>query len=436
MRWLIPAVIWGAVSAWWMPRGPLTTVDAIVTIAGGFAVGALAVRARWAFALTPLLYVVTYELVRLRTSGPSVDAPHLTPFGAIALVTGRGVHGVLALAPMVAGLLTARAVRGAGRLPTRIAAGVSTALVVALTAMVAIPARTGPVPGGVADLTTVGGLNLMIRGADPTKPVLLFVPGTPGGSETSAVRTHLSGLEEHFVVATMDRRAFPPPTVTVDDEVAGVLTVTDYLRTRFTQPKIYLLAFSGGSIPAALAVRREPDRFRAYIGAGQAVDLRASDRIFYTDILAWARREGRAKVVAQLEKQGPPPYPDFWGYEPFLLYANAAYRQRDPGLGLGGGERTLLAKAHTLTAVMDTWDALYPRMQDVDLRRDVPELAVPAYFVQGGDEMRGLAELFEPWYAALAAPVKQVHYLPGAGHRAMFERPDELTAVLTGISGS
>ena len=31
-----------------------------------------------------------------------------------------------------------------------------------------------------------------------------------------------------------------------------------------------------------------------------------------------------------------------------------------------------------------------PDMQRVDLRRDVPRLAVPVYFVQGGHEMRSL----------------------------------------------
>ncbi|MBB2944032.1 pimeloyl-ACP methyl ester carboxylesterase [Actinoplanes lutulentus] len=430
MKWLIPllpAVVWGAISAWWTPRGPLTSIEAVVTIAASFAAGTLAARSRWAFLTAPLLYALTVELVRIRVSGPSVDAPHPSPFGAIALVTGRGVHGVLALFPMFLGALLPR--RG------RVFAAVALPVLVLLAVTVAIPGRTAGIPGGVAELTRVDGLNLMIRGADRALPVLLFVPGTPGGSEMGAMRKHLSGLEQRFVVATMDRRAFPPADVTVDDEVADVLTVTDYLRSRFGQSKIYLVAFSGGSIPGVLAVEREPSRFAAYIGTGQAVDLRASDQIFYADILAWARAGGRADVVAQLEGSGPPPYADFWGYEPFLLYENQAYDQGEPAFELGASEYSPLRKAHTLTAIMDTWDALYPRMQDVDLRRDVPRLGVPAYFVQGGAEMRGLSELFTPWYEALLAPSKQVEFYPGAGHRAIFEDPQRFVATMSRIAG-
>ncbi|MEU4557744.1 alpha/beta hydrolase [Actinoplanes sp. NPDC023936] len=429
MIWLLPAVLWGAVCAWWMPRGPLTNPEAILTIAISFAVGRLAARFRWAFLIAPFLYVVTCELVRLRISGPSVDAPHLSPFGVIALVTGRGVHGLLALLPMTLGALTPWLLR------RRILAGTAAALLLTLTVAVAIPARTPPIPGGVAELTSVNGLSLLIRGRDAARPVLLFAPGTPGGSEQGAMRTHLAGLERTFVVATMDRRAYPSPDVTVADEVADVLAVTDYLRDRFHQPKIYLLAFSGGSIPGVLAAAREPSRYHAYIGTGQAVDLRASDQIFYADILGWARSTGRDDVAAQLEQQGPPPYPDFWGYEPFLQYENAAYEQRTPALELGASEYTLLRKAHTLTAIMDTWHLLYPRMQEVDLRRDVPRLEVPAYFVQGEREMRGLAELFQPWYESLRAPSKRLFVLPGTGHRAMFEDPDGFLAVMTEISG-
>ncbi|BAL90603.1 hypothetical protein AMIS_53830 [Actinoplanes missouriensis 431] len=428
MIWMLPAVLWGAVSAWWMPRGPLTSADALLTIAISFAVGLLAARSRRAFLATPFLYAVTCELVRLRTSGPSVDAPHLSPFGVIALVTGRGVHGVLALLPMMLGALAPRLLR------RRILGGTAAALLATLTVAVAIPARTPPIPGGIAELTSVDGLSVLIRGRDAARPVLLFVPGTPGGSEQGTMRTRLSGLEETFVVATMDRRAYPSPDVTVDDEVSDVLSVTDYLRDRFHQSKIYLLAFSGGSIPGALAAHREPSRYHAYIGTGQAVDLLASDRIFYTDILAWARSTGRRDVADRLERQGVPPYRDFWGYEPFLQYENAAYGLPTPDLDLGASEYTPLRKAHTMTAIMDTWHTLYPRMQEVDLRRDVPDLAVPAYFVQGEREMRGLAELFQPWYDALRAPSKRLFVLPGGGHRAMFEDPDGFTAVMAGIS--
>jgi pimeloyl-ACP methyl ester carboxylesterase len=327
-------------------------------------------------------------------------------------------------------------------------AGAWTVALVLVAAAVAVPARTAGIPGGVAELIHVdaGGhrLGLMIRGRDPAKPVLLFVPGAPGGSETGAMRAHLSGLESHFVVATLDRRGGgasyaaldPTSTVTPQDSVADVVAVTDYLRSRFHREKIILLAHSGGSLLGVLAAHQHPEKYSAYVGTGQAVDVEASDQLFYDDILAWARKNGERGVERALERQGRPPYPDFWPYETFALHETEAYAQRGAPLEIDGPECTVLQKAHTLNAIMDTWDALYPREQDIDLRHDVPELAIPAYFIQGDNEMRGLRVLFGEWYAELRAPARRLVMIPGGGHRAMFEEPDRFIAALTGLVGS
>jgi pimeloyl-ACP methyl ester carboxylesterase len=432
------AILWGLLAGWWTPRGPLTGTQAVCSVLVSAAVGLLAgrrVRSRWAFFLMPAAFWIGLELARLGFRGPSVDAPHGSPFGIVALLAGRGVQAIFTVLPLVLGVAFGRGVKG--RLG-RVAAALPTAVVLLVTAAAAVPARTAPIPGGVAELRRVGRLGVMIRGDHASAPVLLFVPGAPGGSELGAVREHLSGLERRFVVATLDRRGGgvsypaldPTSRVTLDGSVDDVLRVTDYLRRRFHQDRIYLLGHSGGSMLAVLAVQRHPELFRAYIGTGQAVDLPASDLIFYDDILAWARRTGHTGVADELTAQGPPPYPDVWGYEPFMLYENEAYAQGPADFGLGVREYTLLQTAHTLNAILDTWDVLYHRMQGVDLRRDVPNLPVPVYFVQGGNEMRGLSVLFDQWYGELRAPAKHLVVVPGAGHRAIFERPDELLAVL------
>jgi pimeloyl-ACP methyl ester carboxylesterase len=443
---VVPAVVWGIASAFWTPRGPLTNAEALWSIGISAAIGVAGgriSRSRWAMLITPVAFVVAVELARLRLSGPSVDAPHLSPFGIVALVTGRGVQGLLSVFPMALGSAYGRGVTGwVGRTGT----GVCTAALILVTGAVAIPARTSPVPGGIAELTSIEAnhhrLGMLIRGADRAAPVLLFLPGAPGGSEFGAVRAHLAALERSFVMVTLDRRGAgtsypaldPTATVTVDSAVADTLAVTDYLRHRFHQDRVYLLAHSGGSIIGVLAVRRHPEKYRAYIGTGQAVDPLASDRIFYADILAWARATGHRDVVRQLVAQGPPPYRDVYAYEPIMTYENEAYQQAPTDFGTSAAEYTPLQKVHVLNAILDTWSALYPRMQDVDLRRDASRLDVPVYFVQGGREMRGLTVLFDQWYRQLQAPRKQLEVFDTAGHRAMFEQPDRFAAVLNQIA--
>jgi pimeloyl-ACP methyl ester carboxylesterase len=436
----IPPLLWGLLAGWWTPRGPLTGVQALTSVAVSAAIGLAAARAsrsRWVFLVVPALFVVALELTRAGFRGPSADAPHASLFGVAVLLAGRGVQGLLTVLPTLLAVAYGRGV--AGRL-RRIVVAVPTAGVLLFATAAAVPARTAPIPGAdsVAELARVGRLGVLIRGTHVTAPVLLFVPGAPGGSEFGTVREHLAGLEQRFVTVTMDRRGGgssypaldPTGAVTLAGSVGDVLRVTDYLRARFHQQKIYLLAHSGGSILGVLAVQRHPEKFAAYIGTGQAVDLPASDRIFYTDIQAWAHTHGHEEVARRLAAQGPPPWPGVWSYEPFLTYENEAFGQRTGGFGLGVREFTLLQKVHLLNALLDSWDVLYPRMQGVDLRRDVPRLAVPVWFVQGGNEMRGLAVVFDQWYAALQAPQKHLTVVPGAGHRVLFEEPDRFAAVL------
>jgi pimeloyl-ACP methyl ester carboxylesterase len=146
-----------------------------------------------------------------------------------------------------------------------------------------------PLAGSVAELTTVE-LNgrdqpLMIRGYDIDNPVLLFLAGGPGGSELGAMRRHLPGLEEHFTVVTWDQRGTgkaypqldPTETVTLDGYVDDTVAVTDYLRDRFGQDRIYLAGQSWGSTLGVMAVQQAPERYRALIGVGQMVSQLATD---------------------------------------------------------------------------------------------------------------------------------------------------------------
>lgn len=146
-----------------------------------------------------------------------MDGLHLSTYGVMAFVVGRGLHGVLALLPMVLGaalgaglarrLGEGRPVRhGWGRVrlfARRGVAGLTAIGLIALAVAVARPAGTDPIvgpdgnalPRSVAELTRVpiGGedLAMMIRGADTGNPVLLFLAGGPGGSELGAMRRHL-----------------------------------------------------------------------------------------------------------------------------------------------------------------------------------------------------------------------------------------------------
>ncbi len=470
------AAAWGLAAGWWTPRGPLTSSAAVWSILVSLAVGGVAglvLRSRWAMLVAPATFVAVFELARLRVNGPMVDGIHASFYGAIALVTGRGFHALLALLPMAlgaalgAGAARARtgdrqiASRRATRALRRTGAGIVGLSLVALIAGLARPATTAPitgpdgqpVPGSVAELTTVdvGGhdLGLMIRGTSTDNPVLLFLAGGPGGSELGAMRRHLPGLEQHFTVATWDQRGSgtsyaeldPTDTVTLDGYVADTVALTNYLRDRFGTDDVYLLGQSWGTTLGVLAVQENPELYRAFIGAGQMVSQRATDRIFYDDTLAWATRTGDEALIHQLEAAGPPPYEAMFPYETALSHETDVYPYDHSGNSEGAAQMSenllveeyrMIDQIHVLGAFMDTFAALYPQLQNIDFRKTATDFEIPMYFVQGAHEARGRAQPFNEWYSMVQAPTKDLTVLDTSGHRPLWEQPDQFVDYMVG----
>jgi pimeloyl-ACP methyl ester carboxylesterase len=435
----------------------------------------LVLRSRWALLLGPAAFMTVFELARMGTAGPMVDGIHLgSTYGLVAFALGRGLHAVLALVPMVLGALlgaaAARRLNGAqpvrggwsksGLWTRRTGIALLGVGLLALTVALIRPAGTEPIlaadgepgSGSVAELTrvTVGGhdLAMMIRGDNIANPVLLFLAGGPGGTEIGAMRRHGQLLEENFTVATFDQRGTgksvdslePTATLTLDRAVSDAVEVTNYLRQRFGQDKIYVVGNSWGTILGVLAVQQHPELYRAFIGTGQMVSPRETDRIFYADTLAWARRTGDTALVDTLTASGPPPYADILDYEPALTRIDAVhpYDHTPNAEGAGGftenlfvGEYGLMEQVHNLPAWLDVFAVLYPQLQNIDFRTQAPQLGVPVYLVQGRHELPGRATLANEWFQLLKAPTKQLIVLDTAGHRSLFERPDLFNQVMT-----
>lgn len=467
------AASWGVAAGWWTPRSPSTTPEAVWSILLSLTIGAsagFAWRTRWALVLTPVAFAAVYELVRLDLVGPTVDAIHLSGYGLIALVVGRGFHALLTLVPLAlgaalgAGAARALAPRSQGHRTSLLVIGRTIAVLtslalVALSAALLRPARTDPIvdadgnvlPGSIAELTTVdvGGhdLRLMIRGHSVENPVLLFLAGGPGGSELGAMRRHLVELEEHFTVVTWDQRGSgrsypeldPTATLTLEGMVDDTIEVTDHLRARFGQDRIYLLGQSWGTTLGVLAVQQRPDLFAAFIGTGQMVSQRATDRIFYDDTLEWARANDRRGLVDELESIGPPPYDTVMPYEAALSYEQQVYAYDHAPNAEGVGqmsenlfveEYALIDQIHVLSGFLDTFAALYPQLQDIDFRVSATTFDVPMFFVQGAHEADGRQDVFAEWYPMIDAPTKDLVVLDTSGHRPLWEQPDEFVAYL------
>lgn len=470
-------------AGWLTPRGPLTEVEAVATVAMSLLVGAasgVALRSRWAILVAPVLFLVSFELFRADVQGPTVDEIRLDSlYGVIAFVTGRGFHWLLVLIPMMFGAILGAALARSReqrkgqdtsapvhrRTRTVLLRGMTALtgiLVLLLGFFVALPGSTDAIvaedgtslPGSVSEFARVDvgahQLSVMIRGRSDTNPVLLFLAGGPGGTELGAMRNHGGALEQDFVVATLDQRGTgksmdqfePAATFTLENAIRDALAVTEYLRQRFGQDRIYLVGQSWGSTLGVLLADREPQLYRAFVGVGQMVSQRATDIIFYEDALQWARSTGDAGLTATLESNGPPPYTDIRHYEPAIGTEQLVHPYDHTPNAEGAGqnseglfveEYSNVEKVRNLGATLDVFAMLYPQLQEIDFREQVTSLHIPVYLAQGRYEAPGRADLAQEWFEMLAAPSKELRVFETSGHRPMWEQPAEFHRLMSEV---
>jgi pimeloyl-ACP methyl ester carboxylesterase len=230
--------------------------------------------------------------------------------------------GILYIVPVILPFRIAPAWKG-------ITAGLSGMLLVSILAVVISQALafTHPItdsdgdviPGSIASLEKVD-LNgsqqwVSIRGKDINKPVLLFLAGGPGGSQLVTARRALGGLEEHFVVVNWEQPgagksldAVDRSTLSPERYVTDGIALTNHLRERFDEEKIYVLGESWGSVLGVWMVQQNPELFHAFIGTGQMVAFLETDLMCYDFVLNLMEERGNLKKVEQLKQQGPPPY--------------------------------------------------------------------------------------------------------------------------------
>jgi pimeloyl-ACP methyl ester carboxylesterase len=474
------AALSGLLVARAMPRGPITTTQALLLMAIGLLVGVAAgfvLRSRWAMLLAPAVQVVAFELGRRGTDGPTIDGLHAdTTFGVLAIVLSRGFYALVGLVPMALGVAygaaLARRLSGqSGRNRHRIGFYVrrtggtlTTVGVIALAVMIARPASTpaitGPdgerLPGSIAELTTarLGGHDqwLLVRGESVDNPVLLWLDGGPGQSGLAFTRALFADLERDFVVVDWDQRGVgksypaldPTSTWTLERAIADTIELTNYLRKRFDEEKIYLGGESWGTTLGVLAVQRNPQLYHAYIGSGQMVSQRETDLRIYRDLLVYAEQTGDDGMAKQLRDYGEPPYADVWaygyvmehyelietGYDPPAYYEERGEEAGIGAWGLMASEYDLVEKVNVLRGLIDMFAVMYPQLQDVDFRRDVPRLEVPVYIFDGAHELSGRRDLAWEWYGQLQAPIKRIYTFEHAGHAPAREQFQEFHRIL------
>jgi pimeloyl-ACP methyl ester carboxylesterase len=324
--------------------------------------------------------------------------------------------------------------------------------VAASQAFAATPPITGPdgkpLPGSIATLEKVK-LNgseqwITIRGQDASKPVLLHLGmGGPGGGGF-ATRSLFEPLEKDFVVVSWDEpgtgksyRAVPMDELTTQRFIDDAHALTLYLRDRFDQDKIYIYGVSWTSILGVWLAQRYPELYHAYIGNGQMVNTTQNDIMGYELALDYLAEQGDAAALAALRRNGPPPYHGQGMLGKYVAYLDVLndymgaprYTLIVPIIPFIAPEYGLLDKINHTRGLVDSFQQVYPQLEDLDFTTQAATLEVPVYIFAGKDDVNAMSSLVEGYVSLLDAPRKELIWLQG-GHGLGPENIDQFVDVM------
>ncbi|MBT8226788.1 MAG: alpha/beta hydrolase [Dactylosporangium sp.] len=314
--------------------------------------------------------------------------------------------------------------------------------------------RGVPLRGSVSDKARISvngvDLGMFIRGRDRTRPVLLFLHGGPGMPEYFLERTRPSNLEDDFVVCWWEQRgagmsyhpAMPHQSMSVDQLISDTVEVTNYLRERFDQDKIYLLGHSWGTFLGIQVAARRPDLYHAYVGMGQITHQIRSEILFHRYAITQFEQIGDTRMARKLRRAPVTttlPLPrSYLKLRDTAMHRLGVGTTRDMTSAISGifipvwatRDYTMrekiaigLGKAYSQRRLWNTFLA-------TDLTAIVPRSEIPIYICQGRFDYTVNSSQARSYLARLSAPVKGFYTFDSAAHSPLWEQPERMRRIL------
>lgn len=300
-----------------------------------------------------------------------------------------------------------------------------------------------PLPQSIASVERwrINGVeqSVIIRGRDRSNPILVWVHGGPGASETALLRRFDAALEDHFVVVywdqrfagqSFDPRASKPTDLTIQQYVDDLGGVVDRLLARFGRNNVLVVGHSWGTVPGILYAEQHPERLFAYVGVGQVVDVPESERRSYDFVLKQAKSRGATEAVRELELMGPPPRRDGSIFTPRDLlqtfggsfYGDGSYMKLS-AQSLGQSEYNWRDLAAFQGAPAYSARLLNTEFANFRIDDRPRTYGVPMFLVSGRSDHQSEASVVREFFERISAPRKAFVWFEKSGHNPAFEEP-------------
>ena len=290
---------------------------------------------------------------------------------------------------------------------------------------------------------------MFIQSTRTDHPVLLYLHG--GMPDYFLKQKYPTGLEEIFTVVWWEQRGtglsysdeISKESITQEQLIADTIEVTNYLRKRFQQDKIYLMGHSGGTFFGIQAAAQRPELYHAYIGVAQMSNTLKSETLAYDYMLEQFKASGDTDMVRKLEA-APVTMEGGVPVEYHMVRDIAMHRL---GIGTTHDMNSIVTgllipsftfREYTLAEKIQLWrgkarngiSVLWETSISTDLSRQVTEFKIPIYFFEGVYDYTCNYGVAKEYFDALNAPVKGFYTFENSAHSPIFEESEKARNIL------
>ena len=312
------------------------------------------------------------------------------------------------------------------------------------------------IAGSIASIEKIklGGVDqyLIIRGADSTKPVMLYLHGGPGSPEIAFMKETNTAIENDFVMVYWEQRGagksyskdIPVESMNHAQFISDTKELSEILAKRFKKEKIYLMGHSWGSFLGILTAYQYPELFHAYLGVGQVCHQYRGEQISFDWVKEQANnRKNEDAIKALSELTFPDSTADSHAWLDFLMV------ERNYTMQFGGGvthemkgmwpvlkivlnaqEYTFSEKVSFMSGSLLSLEHLWPSVINTNLFNEIDSMQVPVYIFHGKHDYQTPYLVAKDFYNQLKAPEKEFFSFENSAHSPVMEEIDKFNSIL------
>lgn len=286
-----------------------------------------------------------------------------------------------------------------------------------------------------------------ITGTDRNNPILLFIHGGPAWPQTPQIRYYNAEIAEKYTLVVWEQRGAgksyeknpEPSNLSLEQIVKDGHQLTEWLKEKYNQNKIYLAGYSWGSLVGVNMVKDKPENYFAYIGISQVINMYKGMEISQKWLMEQALQANDFASIRSIDSLANGSF-----YEDNLdrFFKQWLLLNKYNGAVFDNESEKETEKAMSYYEDyknynwFEVWEYSSKKLQGDMFETDIEKIntmEVPVFLIQGKYDWNIPSVLAKEWFDELNAPKKKIYWFEKSGHGPLEEEPKKFNETIIGI---